>query len=204
MRARILTGFILCAVLVTTCSNSSEITGSSTTASDACERAMESGARERFSFEQITPCLDTPENIIAFLQTNMQWQPDYDEVNYGGNVYLPAGEVYQNGTDDCDGLAELIACALSRNGYEAYNVGISVNRPWGFNVAGYVGEDGKIFAITNNPQPEGPFESWAELAQVFIDAGLAEPDGVVWLFAPCIASRVEGDAVLALEHQVIR
>ena len=204
MKRFLVSGFILCAALAAACTPSSEVSNSPASASDACEGATASGAREKFNFSQISECLDTPQKMNAFVLNNMQWVPDFDQQNFNGNVYLPAEDVYHNGADDCDGMAEFIACVLSRHGYEAYNVGISVNRPWGFNVAGYVGEDGKKYAIINKAQPDGPFDSWEALARAYIDAGLAEPDGVVWLFQPCLEKRVDGDAVLALEHQVIR
>jgi hypothetical protein len=204
MKRRAFCYFILCLALAAACTPTNEVSIQPTMTSDACAGATESSAREHFTFSQITPCLNTPEKMIMFVLNNMQWQPDYDETNFGENVYLPVEEVYKNGADDCDGMAEFIACVLNKNGYEAYNVGISVNHPWGFNVAGYIGENGKMYAIINKPQPDGPFDTWEELAQVYIDAGLAEPDGIIWLFQPCLESRVDGDAVLALKHQVVR
>jgi len=170
-----------------------------------CAAAIQPNARQVYSFEDITPCLNTPTKLVEFMRNNLQWNSGWDNVNYGDNTYSPAKEVYAFGVDDCDGLAEFAACVLSKHGYEAYNVGISILGPQGHNVAGYVGDDGMMYAIHNGQEISGPFTSWEELAQSFIDQGVAAPpDGVLWLFDPCIPNRVTGEPVIELPHQVIR
>lgn len=173
-------------------------------AESKCVGATDSAANTHFSFDEIVSCLNTPEKMTVFLQNNMVWDPEWDIKNFNHNAYLPASEVYANGVDDCDGMAEFIACVLSQNGYEAYNVAISIKGLWGFNAGGYVGKDGLKYAFSSNAQPDGPFLTWEELAQSYIDLGLAKPDGVIWLFSPCIGNRAEEKAVLNLSHTVVR
>ncbi len=164
----------------------------------------ETGARKRYSFEDIVPHLDTPTSLLAFMSNNLRHGGnDYDQIHYGGNAYATAQEVYANGEDDCDGLAEFGACVLSKHGFESYNVGISIGSPLGHNVAGFVNPvDGKMYAINNVQERAGPFNSWVELAQYFIDRGYAEPNKEIWLFAPCI-NQTTSD-VRNLPHKVIR
>jgi len=150
------------------------------------------------------PCLSTPQKVRDFMRSNLRWDGRWDPNTYGNNTYSPAWEVYTNGVDDCDGMAEFAACVLSRNGYEAYSVGISIIGPLGHNVAGFVGSDGLKYAINNGQSIDGPFNTWEELAQYYIDRGYAAPDGVLWLFQPCISERIVGDAVLNLPHTVLR
>ncbi len=114
-------------------------------------------------------------------------------------------EVYANGADDCDGLAEFAACVLSRHGYEAYNVGISVLGPTGHNTAGYIDHDGLKYSISNGQGISGPFNTWEELAQFYIDRDIAAPpNGVIWLFSPCIEKRAVGEEMLKLAKIVVR
>ncbi len=158
-----------------------------------------------FKFDEIVACLDTPQNIVSFMTGNLSWDPAWDKNQYGDNTYSPAWEVYDLGIDDCDGLAEFAACVLIKHGYEAYNVGISILGPSGHNVTGYVGKDGLIYAINNGQGIDGPFNTWEELAQFYIDAGFASPpNGVVWLFSPCLSQRATGNAVLKIPHKVVR
>ncbi len=157
---------------------------------DPCEGATDVGARDKFTFEQIVPCLNTPQKLLAFMQNDLSHGgDDWDNIQYGGNAYAPASIVYQKGVDDCDGLAEFGACVLAMNGYEAYSVGISINSQIGHNVTGFVTTDG-IYAIDNGQIIDGPFSSWEALAQFYIDAGKAEPNQVIWLFYPCKLSEV--------------
>ena len=74
----------------------------------------------------------------------------------------------------------------------------------GHNVAGFVGKDGFKYGINNGQRIDGPFETWENFAQFYIDRGDAAPDGVLWLFSPCLDSRAVGDAVLELDHTVLR
>jgi hypothetical protein len=162
------------------------------------------GARTRYTFEQIVHLLSTPALVVEFMRNNLRHGgADWDQVHYGTNAYIPAAEVYANGADDCDGLAEFAACVLSKHGFEAYNVGISVDSLRGHNVAGYIRpSDGKIYAIDGGDHL-GPFNDWAALAQYFIDKGAADPNRVLWLFYPCINQRAIGP-VDVLPHKVIR
>jgi hypothetical protein len=176
-----------------------------TSTPDPCADAITSDARLKYTFEEIVPCLNTPENLVTFMSGNLGWDNGWDNSFYGENTYSPAREVYENGIDDCDGLAEFAACVLNQNGYEAYNVGISIMGPSGHNVTGYVGKDGLKYAINNGQSIDGPFDTWEELAQFYIDNGMASPpNGVLWLFSPCFSDRAVGDAVLDLPHTVLR
>jgi hypothetical protein len=161
-------------------------------------------ARTHYTFDEIWPHLNTPELVLEFMKNNLIWDGGWDNKTYGDNAYSPAAEVYQNGIDDCDGLAEFAACVLSKNGYEAYNVGISILGPFGHNVTGFVGNDGLKYAINDGQSMDGPFNSWEELAQYYIDNKSAEPNGVIWLFQPCIPERAVGEAMLDLPHIVFR
>ncbi|MDE3091783.1 MAG: hypothetical protein KGJ80_20615 [Chloroflexota bacterium] len=148
--------------------------------------------------------MDTPSALLEFMRNNLRHGGDnYDEIHYGGNTYATAQEVYANGEDDCDGLAEFGACVLSKHGIEAYNVGISINSPFGHNVTGFVDPgDGKMYAINNGQEQVGPFNSWVGLAQYFIDRKYADPDKVIWLFYPCISQTTKD--IEKLPHKVIR
>lgn len=172
---------------------------------DPCFGATSKGARERFTFDQIVPCLDTPQRVVAFMSANLRYAAaNYDVRRWGINTYASARDVYAAGEDDCDGLAEFGACLLSLHGYEAYNVGISINRPLGHNVTGYVGRDGKKYSINNGVAIDGPFDDWIQLAQYYIDHGYAEPNQVIWLFDPCLSKTYIGDEVYQIPYRVIR
>lgn len=165
---------------------------------------LAAGAREKYSFDELVHQLETPSLLLTFMRNNLSHGGDnYDPVHYGGNAYATAQEVYANGEDDCDGLAEFGACVLSKHGIEAYNVGISILSPLGHNVTGFVNpSDGKMYAINNGQEQLGPFNSWLELAQYFVDRGMAEPNKAVWLFNPCISQTTRD--VEKLPHKVIR
>ena len=172
---------------------------------DACLAAMDPGANRRFSFEEITECLTTAEDLLLYMKSNLKHGGGgWDHEFFGENAYSPAREVFERGVDDCDGLAEFGACILQMNGIEAYNVGISILGPLGHNVTGFVGKDGLIYSIHNGESLDGPFTTWVELAEYYIEKGLAEPENVVWLFEPCLEETMVGDGVLDLPHSVIR
>ncbi|MFZ5911652.1 MAG: serine/threonine protein kinase [Chloroflexota bacterium] len=172
---------------------------------DQCAGATSAGARQKFTFEQIVTCLDTPQKLVEFMSSNTNFDGGWDNKTYGDNAYSPASEVYANGIDDCDGFAEFAACILSKHGYEAYNVGISVLGPSGHNTAGYIDRDGLKYSISNGQGIDGPFNTWEELAQFYIDRGIAAPpNGVIWLFSPCIEKLAVGRAMLDLPHVVVR
>jgi hypothetical protein len=98
---------------------------------DLCADATSLGARHKFTYAEIVPCLDGPEKVYQFMLNNLAWDPGWDGSQYGGNAYSPASEVYTNGADDCDGLAEFGACVLSQHGWESYNLAISIIGPQG-------------------------------------------------------------------------
>jgi hypothetical protein len=123
---------------------------------------------------------------------------------YGDSAYAPAQEVYTNGVDDCDGLAEFAACVMTLNRIEAYNVGISILGPSGHNVAGFVGADGRLYGISNGETIAGPFDTWEALAQFYIDAGFAPANGVIWLLKPCLDKVYLGNAILTIPRLEIR
>ncbi|MBD3155825.1 MAG: hypothetical protein GF368_04170 [Candidatus Aenigmarchaeota archaeon] len=179
---------------------------------DPCYGSTSRGARQEFTFEEIVRCLDTPEEAYQFMLKNFRWDPEWDLRNFGNNAYSPADEVFDNGIDDCDGAAELGACPLSRNGFEAYNMGISIiGSGSGHNVTAFVGNDGLKYGINmgynrgdRGPSLDGPFNTWEEVAQEYIDRGYADPNEVIFLFYPCITQTVVGDSVLNLPHMRIR
>jgi len=180
-------------------------TPSPTETADPCSNAVMGGARQKYTFDKIVSCLNTPQKLVSFMSNNLKWDGGWDANHFKDNAYSPAAEVYSNGVDDCDGLAEFGACVLSKNGFEAYNVGISILGPQGHNVTGFVGDDGAKYAISNGQAIDGPFDSWEELAQFYIELGVAAPEkGVIWLFLPCIPGNAVGDAVLDLPYTVIR
>lgn len=172
---------------------------------DPCQGSTGPDASKLFTFGGIVPCLDTPNKVLKFMQSNMTHGGGaWDHEVFGENAYSTAQEVYERGMDDCDGLAEFAACVLHLNGFESYNVGISIIAPLGHNVAGFVGHDGLIYSMNNGKEIEGPFDSWEDLAEYYISKGYAAPNSVLWLFDPCIEDTVIGDSVLGLPHTVLR
>jgi hypothetical protein len=170
------------------------------------------GARERYSFDQIVPLLSSPSLVSLFTANNITYDGRWDLEVAGGNEYAPAWVVYERGVDDCDGHATIQAYFLKANGYEAYNVGISIvgPNPLGHNVAGYRDklDPSKVWSLNNNGELIGPFHSWEELAQWYIDHGFAYADGPIWLFDPFAITQIATDSthpsVLELPHTVVR
>ncbi|NPV87835.1 MAG: protein kinase [Anaerolineae bacterium] len=167
-----------------------------------CAGAVLPGAREKFTFDAILPCLSSPQMVQKFMANNLT-PIDAFEV-YGEAIYPPAQVVYEEGKADCPGMSEFAACVLSKHGYEAYNVGISHLGRHGLNVTGFVGKDGKLYAIPMGRAINGPFKSWEELAQFYIDKGAAQPDQAIWLFTPCLEKVTRFPEVKELPHRVIR
>jgi hypothetical protein len=146
---------------------------------DPCYGATLPGARKKFSFEQIIPCLNTPELVSKFMKNNVKWDGNYDNRVCGGNCYFPAEMVYKNGIDDCDGHAILQAYILEKNGWDAYMIGLAIaggppdvcGECPGHNVTGVNLPNGKILVLDNEGLMRGPFNSLAEIAQFYIRLG---------------------------------
>ncbi|MBM3151439.1 MAG: hypothetical protein FJZ96_04420, partial [Chloroflexi bacterium] len=83
---------------------------------DYCDDATSAGARTRYTFEEIVPCLDTIEKVSLFMSNNMMYDNAWDTRERGGNEYVPARLVYERGVDDCDGHAILQCYFLEMNG----------------------------------------------------------------------------------------
>jgi hypothetical protein len=140
------------------------------------------------------------------MRNNIAWDPDWDNKAAGQNEYAPASVIYERGVDDCDGHATLQAYILKKNGYEAYNVGISIIGPLGHNVAAYVtkSDPPQIWSLNNYGQQIGPFGSWEDLAQWYIDHGYAAADGTIRLFDPFGIDQITTDKVLELPQVIVR
>lgn len=146
------------------------------------------------------------------MKNNMEWDPGWDAKVAGMNEYAPAWVVYKRGVDDCDGHATLQAYILKKNGYEAYNVGISIigPNPLGHNVAAFRDkkDPSKIWSLNNNGELIGPFASWETLAQWYIDHGYAYAKGTIRLFDPFGITQITTDntvpSVLELPQTIIR
>jgi len=136
-----------------------------------CAGATSAGARQRFSFEEIVPCLNTPRKVSLFMRNNVRWEGNYDNRVCGGNQYDPAWVVYQHGVDDCDGHAILQCYFLEANGWDAYMIGLSIEGGGpGHNVCG-VNTDSGILVLDNEGEFVGPFSSLADVAWHYIAKG---------------------------------
>lgn len=137
-------------------------------ASGVCAGATDPGARQRFTFEQIVPCLNTVPKVSAFMKNNVKYDVEYDTRERGGNEYVPAQTVYQRGIDDADGYAILGCYLLEQNGWDAFMIGLSIESPAGSNVCG-VKTNGTILVLEGRGQTAGPFNSFSEIARYYID-----------------------------------
>jgi hypothetical protein len=143
---------------------------------DTCAGATEPGARQRFTLEQITPCLDTIPEVSAFITSNVEYDVEYDLREHGGNEYAPAEVVYQRGIDDADGHAILQCYLLEENGLDAFVIGLSIESPVGSNVCGVTTDQG-ILTLFGGGEQAGPFASMADLAEYFIGKDWMQPGG---------------------------
>lgn len=150
---------ILLASLLAACAPASAITP------DTCDAATRPGAREKFTFDQIVPCLNSVAKVSAFTQNNMKVDAEYDTRERGGNEYAPAATVYARGMDDGDGLAILQCYFLENNGFDAFVIGFSIETPLGSNGCGVRNADGTITVLGGLGNIEGPFNSITDLAQ---------------------------------------
>lgn len=146
--------------------------------SDACTGATEPGARERFTFNQIIPCLDTIEKVRAFTANNIKYDPQYDNRERGGNEYVLPGMVYQRGIDDGDGHAILQCYLLEMHNLDAFVLGLSIDSPTGSNVCG-VNLDGGIQVLEGGGDLSPLFPSMKELAAYYTKMGWMHPGGVI-------------------------
>ncbi len=142
----------------------------STNTPDVCAGAADPGARVIFSLEQITPCLNTVENVSAFMANNTVRDDGWDAKACGEICYSPAYVVYQNGADDLHGLVTLECFFLEKNGFDAYHIGFSIDKSVGTNMCGVNTESG-VMILDYDGKIVGTFESLADAAKHFISQG---------------------------------
>jgi hypothetical protein len=143
---------------------------------DPCAGATAPGARQKFSLQQITPCLDTISKVSAFMANNMKRDDDWDAQACGGICDSPAWLVYKNGIDDLHGLVTLECYFLEKNGWDAYHLGISIESPIGTNVCG-VTADETVTILDADGQTVGTFKSLTEVAQFYMSHGRMKAGG---------------------------
>lgn len=134
-----------------------------------CEDATSAGARTRYTFSEILPCLDTIEEVSEFMQNNMMYDSAWDIRERGGNEYVPAWLVYERGVDDCDGHAILQCYFLEMNGRDAVMLGLNADRNDGHNVCA-VDTGEAIWVLDDMGAVVGPFDSIEEAALHYISA----------------------------------
>ncbi|KAF0108708.1 MAG: hypothetical protein FD146_594 [Anaerolineaceae bacterium] len=135
-----------------------------------CDDATTAGARTRYTFQEILPCLDTIQEVSAFMAHNMMYDGAYDTRERGGNEYVPAWLVYERGVDDCDGHAILQCYFLEMNGRDAVMLGLNADTDSGHNVCA-VDTGEAIIVLDNMGTVIGPFASFEAAALHYIDAG---------------------------------
>ena len=145
---------------------------------DACAGATAVGARQKFSFEQIIPCLKTVAQVAEFMKNNVQYDVQYDIREHGAIEYEPAALVYERGIDDANGYAILECYFLERNGGDAFVLGLSIETPGGSNVCG-IQSDGGILVLQGAGQIAGPFVSFADLAKYYTDLKWMKTGGTI-------------------------
>jgi hypothetical protein len=139
----------------------------STSTHNACAGATDQGAREKFGFEQIIPCLNTTSKTRAFMANNVIYDVGYDTRARGGNEYAPAPVVYRRGIDDADGYAILQCYFLEKNGFDAFVIGMSIESPSGSNACGVRKSDRTILVLEGTGEEAGPFRSFTDLAAYY-------------------------------------
>lgn len=137
---------------------------------DPCAGATEAEARQKFTYEQIVPCLNSVEKVSAFMHNNIKYDRNFDDKVCGENCYYPASLVYQNGIDDCDGHAILQCSFLEQNGLNALMVALSVESPVGHNIC-VTGENNSLLVLDSEGQIIGPFQSLEGITQFYIEKG---------------------------------
>ena len=132
-----------------------------------CDDATSAGARTKYTFQEILPCLDTIEEVSQFMQNNMMYDLSWDVRERGGNEYVPAWLVYERGVDDCDGHAILQCYFLEMNGRDAVMLGMNVNTNEGHNVCA-VNTGEAIWVLDDMGLVVGPFGSIEDAALHYI------------------------------------
>ncbi len=145
---------------------------------DVCAGATDPGARQRFTLEQIVPCLKTVPQVNAFMANNTKRDDGWDAKACGEICYSPAWLVYQNGADDLHGLVTLECYLLEKNGWDAYHIGLSVENPVGTNVCG-VNTNGTVLILDADGKTVGSFNSLAEVAKYYISHGWMKDGGQI-------------------------
>jgi hypothetical protein len=135
-----------------------------------CIGATDPGARDKFSLEQITPCLNSVEKVSQFMANNITRNDAWDAKACGEICYSPAYIVYQNGVDDLHGLVTLECYFLEKNGMDAYHIGFSIDKPVGTNACGVM-QDGKLTILDYDGKVVGTFDSLADAAREYINRG---------------------------------
>ncbi len=134
-----------------------------------CDDATTAGARTRYTFQEIIPCLDTIEKVSQFMSNNMMYDGAYDTRERGGNEYAPAWLVYERGVDDCDGHAILQCYFLESNGWDAVILGLNIDGPTGHNVCAVTTQD-SVTVLDNLGSIVGSFATIEDAALHYINA----------------------------------
>ena len=154
-----------------------------TGAPDPCAGATNPGAKEKYSLEQIIPCLDTIPKVSEFMSNNMIRDDNWDAKACGQICYSPAWLVYQNGADDLHGLVTLECYFLEQNGWDAYHIGLSVESQVGTNICG-VKSNGKFIILDADGKNIGTFDSLQEVADYYISIGAMQKGGFIRSIKP--------------------
>ncbi len=147
------------------------LTARPTPLGNLCDHATEAGARTNYTFEEISPCLDSIDKVSEFTQHNMMYDPAYDAHERSSNEYVPAYLVYERGVDDCDGHAILQCYFLEKNGFDAVMLGLSIDTPTGWNACAVTTKDG-VYVLDVMGEKLGPYTSIEEAALEFITPDL--------------------------------
>lgn len=164
-----LVGVILSAMLLAACAAPSVPLITQTV--DACAGTTDLGARTKFTFEEILPCLNTVPKVSAFMATNMERDDDWDFKECGEICYSPAWLVYQNGVDSLHGLVTLECYFLEKNGLDAYHIGLAIELPTGTNLCG-VEINGGILILDYDGKTVGTFESLTDVVGYYANLGV--------------------------------
>ncbi len=138
-----------------------------------CDDATSAGARTKYTFEEILPCLVTIEEVSQFMAHNMMYDEAYDIRERGDNEYAPAWLIYERGVDDSDGHAILQCYMLESNGWDAVIMGMNINTPSGYTVCA-VSTQGAIITLGIMGGADGPYASIEDAALHYVG-----PDGAL-------------------------